>query len=179
MSEHAERIAFVVEGDHDKAVVEALAQRIWRVPPERMRTVRLGGRAAIPWLWDTVVTLLEEKGYDHVVVLLDADDDDEDSEEAAGLVAEIKAELANHHIDEKKVSVLLAVPMLEAWLLADTEEQPEVPDARKRLRNLLGRWSPDKLADMVRNLDLDKARRRSPSLHMFLAELESLRPRTA
>jgi hypothetical protein len=180
MSEQAQRIAFVVEGDPDKAVVEALAQRIWRVPSERIRTVRLGGRAAIPWLWDTVLTLLEDKGYDHVVVLLDAHDDEEDPEEAASaLVAEIKAELATHRIDEKRVSILLAVPVLEAWLLADREEQPEVPDAKQRLHGILGRWSPDKLAEMVRDLDLDKARRRSPSLDAFLAALEDLRPSAA
>ena len=177
MLERAERIAFVVEGDTDKAVAEALAQRVWRIPPERMRTVRLGGRAAVPWLWETVLTLLEEKGYDHVVVLLDADD--EDPEDADDGVAEIKAALVSHHIDEKSVSVFLAVPVLEAWILAGTDEQPEVPDAKQRLLNLLGRWSPDELADAVKSLDLEKARRRSPSLDAFVTGLESLRPNAA
>lgn len=179
MPEQAERIAFVVEGDADKAVAEALARRVWRVLPERMRTVRLGGRAAVPWLWETVLTLLEEKGYEHVVVLLDADDQSEDPEDAADLAADIKAALASHHIDEKKVSVFLAVPVLEAWLLAGTDERPEAPDAKQRLRDLLGRWSPDEAADVVKSLDLDRARRRSPSLDAFVAGLESLRPSAA
>ena len=163
MPERAERIAFVVEGDTDKAVAEALARRVWRILPERMRTVRLGGRAAVPWLWETVLTLLEEKGYDHADDALD----------------EIKAALASHHIDEKSVSVFLAVPVLEAWILAGTDEQPEVPDAKQRLRKLLGRRSPDELADAVKSLDLEKARRRSPSLDAFVAGLESLRPSAA
>lgn len=106
MPERAERIAFVVEGDTDKAVAEALARRVWRILPERMRTVRLGGRAAVPWLWETVLTLLEEKGYDHVVVLLDADEEHDHADDA---LDEIKAALASHHIDEKNVSVFLAV----------------------------------------------------------------------
>lgn len=121
-----------------------------------MRTVRLAGRASVSWLWDTVLTLLKRR-----------------------VAADIKATLASHRIDEKKVSVFLAVPVLEAWILAGTDEQPEVPDAKQRLRKLLGRRSPDELADAVKSLDLEKARRRSPSLDAFVAGLESLRPSAA
>ena len=114
-----------------------------------------------------------------VVVLFDADDEDEDPDDDTSLAADIKAALARHRIDDKKVSVFLAVPVLEAWILAGTDEQPEVPDAKQRLRKLLGRRSPDELADAVKSLDLEKARRRSPSLDAFVAGLESLRPSAA
>ncbi|HEU4410369.1 MAG TPA: DUF4276 family protein [Polyangiaceae bacterium] len=173
MPEQAERIAFVVEGDADKAVVESLAKRIWQTPPERVHTVRLGGRAAVPWLWATVLTLLDEKHYNHVVVLLDADT--ADGEKAADRVEELKAELLKHRITDDSVSIFLAVPELEAWLLAATEENPEVPGAKQRLRAALPEaTSPDELARLASKLNLREARRRSPSLNTFLSALESL-----
>ncbi|MEM9459234.1 MAG: DUF4276 family protein [Myxococcota bacterium] len=178
MLEHPERIAFVVEGDADRDVAETLAKRVWAALPERFHTVRLGGRAAIPWLWNTVLTLLEEKDYEHVVVLLDADTIDGD--EAYRRVAELEAELSKRQIAKESVSILLAVPELEAWLLAETEENPEVLDAKQRLQQRMpkhqGKVSPNTLANLARTLNLPRARERSPSLNSFLAVLESLHP---
>ncbi len=72
MSGHRERkLAFVVEGDTDKVVIERLAERILR-HRNGWATVRLMVSPRVLDPSDSVLTLLE-KGYPEVLVFFDAD----------------------------------------------------------------------------------------------------------
>lgn len=167
------KLAFIVEGTHDMIAIEAIVERMWRNPPHA-HTVRLGGKAAVPWIWSTVLMLLDEKHYDHVVIALDADTtvaEDIDDQRAA-----IRAQLSKHRLNEHEVSIVFAVPELEAWLIADLDDDPEL-DSRAKFEQRFGRRTPTSIAERARSLDLDVARRRSPSLDRFMTTLEELRQR--
>lgn len=169
------RLAFVVEGDLDRAVVETLARRIWG-HPVHLHTVRLGGKAAVPWLWSAAMPLLDEKGYDHVIVLLDADttsrDDIVEQEDA------LKAQFAQHRLREDEVSLVLAVPEIEAWLIADEDAAPEEAP-REKLTRRYGHRTRELFAKRADALDLQVGRERSPSLNRFIETLEELQARFA
>ncbi len=165
------KLAFVVEGTTDATVVETLVPRVWSPPPQ-VHAVRLGGKAAVPWIWSTVAALRDEKHYDHVVVLLDADStaQDEIEEQHAALWAQLK----RHRFTEEEVSVCFAVPELEAWLLADVEQQPE-RDPRTRFEERFGRRSRRRVEQRASELDIAGARHASSSFDQFVKTLEALR----
>ena len=167
------KLAFIVEGDTDRVVVETLARQVWSAPP-KIHTVRLGGKAAVPWVWSTVLALLDEKNYDHVVILLDADSTSPDDVEVQR--AAIRAQLRQHHFGEEEVSIAFAVPELEAWLIADRAKEPE-RDSRARFEALFGGRTPEIIEQRARALNLDVARERSPSLDEFMRTLDALRHR--
>jgi Domain of unknown function (DUF4276) len=166
------KIGFVVEGDLDKVVVETIAHRLLD-ETFRAHAVRIGHRIAVRWVYSTVLALLEEKHYHHVILLLDADtslDTEIERKER-----DIKAMFEEHHLDSDEVSVCFAVPEIEAWLLAEYEEHPEeIRDPKSRLVNHLGkrRPVPAVVIDLARTLDIAKARSRSPSFNAFVGTLE-------
>lgn len=168
------KLAFIVEGDLDRVVVETLARQIWSEAPPKIHTVRLGGKAAVPWVWSTVLALLDEKDYDHVVIVLDADSASPDDVEVQR--AAVRAQLGQHHLGEEEVSIVFAVPELEAWLIADHDEEPE-HNSRARFEALFGRRTPSKMESRAQVLDLGVARERSPSLDAFVRTLDALRLR--
>ena len=166
------RIGFVVEGDLDKAFVEALTPRLLG-EAFRAYAVRIGGRMAVRWAYSTVLMLLEEKHYPHVVLLLDADTSLEPQIQRRR--REIEEMLKEHHLAGEDVSVCLAVPQIEAWLLAEYEDRPEESkDPKRSLMEHLqaNRLAPTMVNDLARTLDLAKARARSPSFDAFARTLE-------
>jgi hypothetical protein len=166
------KIGFVVEGDIDKVVVETLSHRLLG-SAVRAYGVRLGGSMAVRWAYSTVLTLLEEKQYPHVVLLLDAGAVLEP--EIDRKRKEIAAMLAEHDIGAEEVSVCLAVPQIEAWLLAEFEEHPEESeDPKQALMNRMNvrRLLPADVHQLARSLDIAKARSRSPSFDEFVRTLE-------
>jgi hypothetical protein len=168
----AKKIGFVVESDVDKAVVEALAPRLLG-DSFHAYAVRLGGAIAVRWAYSTVLALLEEKQYPHVVLLLDADSTYKPEIERRG--REIQAMLDEHDLDSDAVSVCLAVPEIEAWLLAEYEERPEERQDPKvaLLQHIKARRLVAPLAaDLARKLDIARARARSPSFDDFARTLE-------
>jgi len=168
------KIGFLVEGDVDKAVVEALASRILG-PSFRPYAVRLGGEVALPWAYATVLSLLEEKHYPHVVLVLDADSTNPNEVERRQQT--LQGSLARHHLGANEVTVCLAVPSIEAWLLAGQRADPErVLQPKEELRRLLGKLplSVERATDLANALDLAIARQRAPSLDRFGATLERL-----
>lgn len=164
------RIAFIVEGDRDRLAVEALARRIWR-DALHMHTVRLGGKAAVPWLWSAVMTLLDEKHYDHVVVVLDADTTSEETIEYQREA--LWKQLTEHRVTQDEVTIILAVPELESWLLSDQTEDPDLR-TRTEFEARYGRRDPAVMAEVAERLDFEVGRKRSQSLDRFLSTLEAL-----
>jgi hypothetical protein len=171
------KIGFIVEGDVDKAVVETLARRLLG-EAFRAYAVRLGGAIAVRWAYSTVLMLLEEKHYQHVVLVLDADSSIK--AELDRKRREIQVMLDQHDLGSEVVSVCLAVPEIEAWLLAAYVDRPEESvDPRGDLATLLQvrRLLPEKAAEIARELDIKKARSRSPSFDEFARLLEALAER--
>lgn len=164
------RVGFVVEGNRDRFAVEALARRVWH-DALHMHTVPLGGRASVPWLWSTVMTLLDEKDYDHVVVVLDADSTSEETIEYQREV--LWQQLADHRVTEDEATIILAVPELESWLLSDQIEAPE-SSTRTDFAARFGGRDPALMAQVAERLDLEVGRKRSKSLDRFLSTLEAL-----
>jgi hypothetical protein len=170
--ETARKIGFVVEGDVDKAVVETLAHRLLG-DKFRAYAVRLGGSIAVRWAYSTVLTLLEEKRYPHVILVLDAGSTLEPQIERKR--REIEAMLEEHRLGSEDVSVCFAVPAIEAWLLAEYEDRPEESqDPRGRLLNHIQerRLVSARAAELARTLDIAKARARSPSFDELVRTLE-------
>lgn len=171
------KIGFVVEGDIDKAVVEEIARRILSMrlnsTPFKAYAVRLGGRLALRRAYSSVLALLDESEYDHVIVVLDADSARKDDVERT--TRHYEDMMRAHQLTSDDVSVCLAVPTIEAWLLPDTFVKPEeVNDPKYELLTKLGvpRLHADRAQALASAVDLDKLRRRSPSFDKFAKALE-------
>lgn len=167
-----QKLGFVVEGDIDKVVVETLGGRLLG-DAVRPYAVRLGGSMAVRWAYSTVLALLEEKRYPHVVLVLDADSVRET--EVDRKQREIVAMLAEHDIGTDEVSVCLAVPEIEAWLLAEFEARPDENNDPKRAlmeHMQVRRLVAADIFKLARALDITRARARSPSFDEFARTVE-------
>jgi hypothetical protein len=163
------KLAFIVEGDTDATVVRALVERI--APPRtRLGFVRAGGKIGI-YSASPSVAILQGKGYDHVFVIFDADTND------PTVVREQETRIVDMLRERgltRGISVVPVVPTIEAWLLADVEEQPDsVANAKGRLRELqrTGRL-PDSVERIAERLKLEQLRNRSPSFAAFAQMIE-------
>lgn len=166
-------IGFLVEGDIDKAVVETVGLRLLKKPlgdiDFDMNVVRLGGRAGIPWAWATVHAMLEEHGHDHVIVVLDADTIRQGR--AANFRRNVQALLEQYHVSKDDASVCIAIPTIEAWLLAAYDEHPEqVENPKAKLCEILEleKLTAGKATELATALDIDLARKRAPSFDEFI-----------
>ena len=167
------KLGFVVEGDRDRAILEALTRRLL---PTGFQThfVRLGGKAALPWAYTTVLDFLQ-KGYSHVFIVFDADTSD--PAQVSRQREESLSILRRHGLAEH-VSLCIAVPEIEAWLLAGLRQRPEQAASPKRIiaeRLGLAGSSLVSLQRTAHELDLETAAARSPSLREFVRALEAIR----
>ena len=169
------KIGFIVEGDTDKSVVETVARHLLG-PNFHVHAVRLGGKAALPWAYATALRLLGDKGYAHIVVVLDADVSNDDPETIERLAWQVRDQFRTHGLEDS-TSICIAVPSIEAWLLSAYVEQPEaVLDPKPDLVRHLGvpALSPEVAERAARALDLTLARSRSPNFDHFARTLEGL-----
>jgi hypothetical protein len=163
------KLAFIVEGDTDAKVIRSLVERI---APARTQLgfVRAGGKIGILSAGPSVA-ILQGKGYDHVFVVFDADSNDPNAvREQETRVSDMLRERGL----TRGVSVVPVVPTIEAWLLADIEEQPDsVADAKGRLSELqrTGRL-PESIERIATRLKLEQLRNRSPSFAAFAQMIE-------
>lgn len=172
------KIGLVVEGDIDKVVVETLGRRVLG-EGVRVYAVRQGGNLATRHTWATVQMLLDEKGYEHVIVLVDSDSilrREIDRKRAA-----LEEQLAQHGFTDAETSVCTADPEVEAWLLTHFSEHPEESrDPKGEVARRIGRdpLTSEDAARIAEQIDLAAARRRSPSLDTFVATLERIARRS-
>ncbi len=173
------KIGFIVEGDTDKPIVEEIAQRVlsprFGAVPFKVHAVRLGSEIALPWAYSSVLALLDESAYDHVVIVLDADSvRTTDVERKKRRIDEMMRE---HSLTSDEVSVCLAVPEIEAWLLTEDLEEPENhPDPKSKLEEKLQnrKLTAERAGQLAKELDITRDRKRSPSLEQFVSTLERL-----
>jgi hypothetical protein len=167
------RIGFIVEGDLDRSIVEPLALRLLAGKPFAPQFIRVGGKAAFSSAYVTALKLLDRRRYEHVIVLFDAD-----TIEPADIEWQrehIEQTLRQHQLGPEDVSVCVAVPAIEAWLLTRYLENPEsLADAKEALaRQLAGtRVTPSVAARLAEELDLELARRRATSFRQFADTLD-------
>lgn len=179
MDEPKWKIGFIVEGDIDKAVVEAIARKVLssRLEPDSLKVhaIRLGSRIALPWAYSSVLALLDEHEYQHVIIVLDADTSLRPEVERKK--RRIEDMMRDHDLTPNEVSVCLVVPEIEAWLLAKHLLEPEKEsDPKSKLGENLpnGKLTIDRAGQLAKELDINTARKRSPSLENFVASLERL-----
>lgn len=174
MSSKKKKLGFIVEGDFDKEVIETLAVRLLG---ERfhIHTVRLGGKAALPWVWSTVLDL-QARDYSHIIILFDADVSSESDVERQRREVEMNLQ---QHGAARNTAVCLAVPAIETWLLTSGPPRPEArSDPKGVLEMRLGRpLQPGDGARLADELDIEQARKNSRSFEQFVQTLQALMKR--
>jgi hypothetical protein len=166
------KIGFILEGDSDRIIVETLARRILS-QNVGFDTVRLGGIAALPSAYTTVLLFLDND-YHHVVLVIDADSRDES--EYAWRKQSVEESLQRYHVLEE-VTICTAVPSIEAWLLAEYEPNPEqVANPKIALATHLGltELSHNVIATLAQQLNIEKAKKRSKSFNNFVSKLRAV-----
>ena len=163
-------IAFIVEGLSDKVVVETLARRL--LPPGvAYHTVPLGGKAALPTAYVTVLELLHN-GFEHVFILFDSDSTRRSDIEDG--VYEVAQTLGEHRISPELVTICPVVPEIETWLLANFKERPEIyRDIKMRLAEEMNRQrvTRDDYEKIAQVINLYHLRERSESFSFFADKL--------
>jgi hypothetical protein len=166
------KLAFLVEGDADKAFVEALVPRIVG-PLAELRTVRIGSKVAFASTYIEAAQFVEAE-YAAVFVLLDADTE---LPEAIKRQKQQLMEVYRRYGLEDRVRIHFAVPMLEAWLLAAYRDHPEQSTQPKReLHRFIGSKAGEGIRALAAELPIDLARKRARSFDEFVADLEAFAP---
>jgi 5S rRNA maturation endonuclease (ribonuclease M5) len=174
MSSKKKKIGFIVEGDFDKEVIDTLAARLLG-DRFHTHTIRLGGKAALPWVWSTVLDL-QARDYSHVIILFDADTSIESEVERQR--REVEMDLRQHSA-ARNTSLCIATPTIEAWLLANEPTQPgDRSDPKGALQRRLRRpLQPGDGARLAEELDIEQARKNSRSFEQFFQALHALTKR--
>jgi len=169
------KLAFFVEGDSDKAFVEALVPRVVG-PSARVHVVRVGGKAAFSSTFFEAARFLEA-GYAQIFLVVDADTEIPTEIE---LQKQRLVDVFRRYGLEDRVRICMAVPMLEAWLLAAYREDPERSTNPKRdLARFAGADTSDRIRTLAAALPIDVARRRAKSFDELVTGLEAFVPSKA
>jgi len=168
------KLAIIVEGDAEKAFFEALVPRVVG-PDVSLRLVRVGGKAAFPSTFFEAAQFVEA-GYAAVFVVVDADTD---IPEEIELQKQRLFDIYRRYGLQERVRIVMAVPMLESWLLAAYEEEPERSRHPKRDLARFAGVAREDIHALAAALPIDVARRRSPSFDGLVTALEAYAPRKA
>ncbi|WP_375769905.1 hypothetical protein NR798_03180 [Archangium gephyra] len=179
------KVAFIVEGNEGKWLVEALARkvvtRLRLEEPPCFETVRLFGAPHIMGIL-SIVLILSGRGYERVIVVFDTHT--RDKQRIAGLLREIQLPLIKAGVSER-VLLVPAVPAIASWVLADGKALERVagthlPEGTSRargrpealLRQLLGDWSDREQKRVARYLEPERIRTRDKSFEAFVRALQ-------
>jgi hypothetical protein len=169
------KLAFFVEGDSDKDFIESLAPRILG-PSVRTHVVRVGGKAAFASTFAEVAQFLEA-GYAAVFVVVDADTVIADD---VSLQKQRLADVYRRYGLEGRVQIVMAVPMLETWLLAAYVEHPERSlHPKQDLAKHVGPLNGDTIRSLAAKLPIEVVRRRAKSFDELATGLEAFAPTKA
>lgn len=179
------KVAFIVEGNEGKWLVEALARkvatRLRLEEPPCFETVRLFGAPHIMGIL-SIVLLLFGRDYQRVIVVFDTRT--RNKQRIASVLQEIQLPLIKAGVSERVVLVP-AVPDIASWVLADEKALERVagahlPEGTSRvrgrsgplLRKLLGDWSDKEQKRVARYLDPERIRTRDKSFEAFARALQ-------
>jgi hypothetical protein len=168
-------VLLLVEGQSDVEIVRSLCDAA-NYPSERVRLIGMGGKRNI----ETLVKSIPAGEASRYAVLIDLDE--------VGVADAIAS--ARRQLGHPAVEVFCAVPEIEAWLFADDRlarkhatsddarrilEHIPLPEAIPRPRELARQlFGPPKNWGFLRDIDLEYAAARSPSLRSFLVGLGRL-----
>ena len=189
------KVAFIVEGDKEKHLVEVLAHKVVeQLQPSVtpcFKTIRLGGPPQIQGLL-TVVLILLARGYERFIVVFGTEG--ANTRQVSSMLEQIRAPLVRGGVAEGVVLIPVA-PSLERWVLADKESVERA--ARKRipgerlprrrhpeqlLEELLGGWGEKEQRKVAKLLDPERLHARDGSFALFFRALQealAARPRHA
>jgi hypothetical protein len=145
-------------------------------PNVQVRVVRVGGKAAFPSTFFEAAQFLEA-GYAQIFLIVDADTEisTEIDRQKQGLT-----DVFRRYGLADRVQICMAVPMLEAWLLAAYQEDPErSTHPRRDLARFVGADAGSKVRSLVAKLPIEVARRRARSFDDFITGLEAFVPAKA
>lgn len=141
-----------------------------------MRVVRVGGKAAFSSTFVEAAQFLEA-GYATVFLVVDTDTE---IPTEIDLQKQRLAAVFRRYGLEERVRICMAVPMLEAWLLAAYRDDPERSTHPKRdLARFVGTDAGHKISALAAGLPIDVVRRRSRSFDEFVMALEAFAPSKA
>ncbi|OJT18809.1 hypothetical protein BO221_39485 [Archangium sp. Cb G35] len=178
------KIAFFVDGDKEKLLVEALARKVMeRHRPASqpvLATLRLAGTPR-EGLFSLVEVMLT-KDYQRFLILFNTGSTSR--RRIAYMASEIHEPMVRARLEDK-VSIIPLVPSIESWVLADEEALAraagrrwtgDVPHERGRpedvLRELLGGWGPREQKRVARHLDPERMRGKDKSFDAFVRALQ-------
>lgn len=169
------KLAFFVEGNTEKAFIEALVPRTLG-PRVGVRVVRIGAKSAFASSFFEAAQFVEA-GYAQVFVLLDADTT---IPEEIDLQKRQLMQIFRRYGLEDRVQIHLAVPMVETWLLAAYRPHPEQStDPKRDLARVAGADASSKIGALAASLPIDVAGHRSKSFDEFVTGLEAFAPSKA
>jgi hypothetical protein len=177
------KVAFIVEGDTDQVIVEALARKILdKVPGGRslqLTTLPVYGSPRVRNVFPEIYSFLRE-GFERVIVVFDADSADEDEVEA--FVDSLRARLVQEDLDDA-VTLVAVAPEIEGWLLADPEIAKEVLSGetlrgspKEMIERLLKK---EPLQSLVAHLHPERIREKDQSFRAFERSLREVAERQA
>lgn len=181
----AANIAFIVEGQTDRFIVETLANKIAEEqpdqPPPRFASVSLSGSPRVRNIFPTISALLR-KGFGRVIVVFDTDSID--ATENDRFVGSLGDQLVREGLADR-VTLVPIVPEIESWILADAEtvesttghEVSRDPNLKpkQRVQRILG-TDPGSMERLVRQLRPERISLRNASFQKFAQSLrEALR----
>ncbi|HEX5753164.1 MAG TPA: hypothetical protein VFZ09_43590 [Archangium sp.] len=178
------KVAFIVEGNEGKWLVEALARkvvaRLHLEEPPCFETVRLFGAPHIMGIL-SIVLLLSERDYQPIIVVFDTHT--RNRQRIADLLQEIQLPLIRAGVSER-VLLVPAIPSIASWVFADEKALERVagahlPEGSSRargrpevlLRKLLGDWSDREQKRVARYLDPERMHGGDKSFDAFVRAL--------
>lgn len=178
------KLVFLVDGDKEKLLVEALARKV-------MARHRPASRSCFATLcfWSTpregiysLVEVLFTRNDQRFIILFNTRSTSR--RRISSMASEIRDPLIRARLEEK-VTLIPLVPSIESWVLADEEALERtmgrpLPEALSRgksqpealLRELLGGWGSKEQRRVARYLDPERIRARDASFDAFARALE-------
>lgn len=165
------KLGLIVEGTTDEVIISTLLHKMFA--KVKFTIIAVHGASRLHAAFVTVYKFLRGS-YPHIFVLFDTDTTDlleiEDQMELFG------RQFRTHRLEDY-VTLVPVVPQIEAWLLAEFEEMPElVADPKAALKQHL-QCEPLSVAclqQLAETIDPETIAERSPSFARFVQQVEQV-----
>ncbi|MDM8549972.1 DUF433 domain-containing protein [Desulfobacterales bacterium HSG2] len=165
------KLSFIVEDKVDKIIVGTLVHRI--LPSNIQIYTVTKGKSHFHLNYITVFEFLD-KAYNHVIFLFDTDSADQVSVKQN--VREYEREFRKHNL-QRWVTVCPVVPQIEAWLLGNYLERPEIyrePTAMLAEAMQVEKLTGEDMEKIAQAADIDRMKKRNASFSSFVELLQNL-----
>ncbi len=163
------KLGFIVADDKDEIIIEVLARRILPESVQFHIVPSKGFHSA----YITVFKFLE-KSYNHIIILFDTDSADQYSIEHR---QQTYGEEIRKYKLQRWVTFCPVVPQMEAWLLGNYIERPEIyRDPEKMLAETLQikELTLDVMKEIAQTADIELMKKRNASFASFVDMLQNI-----